>query len=83
MRKAKRNHSNRPCFLGGVGIRLSVESSRVAWNMFKGRGNGLEQLIGKGANWESSSKLVGTTAEGFIYSGRNAEGVMLVYGKPN
>lgn len=41
----------------------------------------IDTKMGKDANQESSPKLLGTTVEGFIYSGRDAEEVMLVYGK--
>lgn len=37
----------------------------------------------KGTNQESAPKLLEATAKGFMYFGRDAEEVMLVYGKPN
>jgi hypothetical protein len=39
--------------------------------------------MGKGTNQGSAPKIFSATAEGFMNSEREAEEVMLVYGKPN
>lgn len=69
-------------FLGGVAIGSSVESE--AWD--SERGNDLEQLTQRWERVSAGSHLPNyweLLLRGCIYSGRDAEDAMLVYGKPN